>query len=433
MMILHLFAVASVFVELCLAAPSGQMLPSAEQGVEPPPQPKFGLLEWSKGTESTSVAGNSFLLISSNMNANDVSKKIVQTDNGFHLDITCNVFGAIGISIEWNGGTSKFQKNFQKRVPANKATITATAGSGSPYLDCFVVPAAASTTTTKAPATTTKAPVTTTKTPGGTCSVSTKNTCKCGKQSLASRIVGGTNAVLGEAPWQIGLMFNTKTGYYGISCGGTIVSPWHVVTAAHCTVYDEQHVGKYAVVYGTLNNGIQPSIEVETVYDHPDYNKKTLANDISVLKLVKSLPFSANVAPACLPDPSVNYAGKDALLTGWGKTAYFNGQQPQILQKLVLPIATHAACSAKWGTQVNEKTQVCSAGHPTKGTFEGDSGGPMVALNKGSYDLVGAVSFGSDRSKGTEDMPVVFTRVSAYLSWINGIICQTSSDYYCSK
>merc|ERR1711970_1129805 len=224
MMILHLFAVASVFVELCLAAPSGQMLPLAEQGVELPPQPKFGLLEWSKGTESTSVAGNSFLLISSNMNANDVSKKIVQTDNGFHLDITCNVFGAIGISIEWNGGTSKFQKNFQKRVPANKATITATAGAGSPYLDCFVVPAAASTTTTKAPGTTTKAPVTTTKTPGGTCSVSTKNTCKCGKQSLASRIVGGTNAVLGEAPWQIGLMFNTKTGYFGISCGGTIVS-----------------------------------------------------------------------------------------------------------------------------------------------------------------------------------------------------------------
>jgi len=449
MMRLHIFAFALVFVNLALAAPGGI------------PQPKWFSLEWSKGTESITINGGSSIDISSFLNANDVSKKIVKTSKKYNIDINCNHIGQnpFVMRIEWNGGASKFDQkvgSFKQHVPAKKAKITVKAGTGTSFIFLYctitAVPASVTTTapatttkapatttkapatTTKAPASTTKAPATTTKAPGGSCNVPTKSTCKCGKQSLASRIVGGVNAKLGEAPWQVGLMFNSADGqrYQPVFCGGTIVSPYHVITAAHCTTADEKEKGKYAVVYGTLKYTTSPQIEVEKVYDHPDYNTKTAQNDITVLKLAKPLPFSATVAPACLPDASLDYAGKAALVSGWGDTAFEFGQAPEILQKLsVSSIATKEACNAAWGYRLNVDTQVCLITEANKGVFSGDSGGPMVALNKGSYDLVGAASFVNGANPGGH--AAVYTRVSGFLPWINKIICETSTDYYCSK
>jgi len=423
MMRLHIFACALVFVNLALAAPGGIL------------KPKWFSLDWSKGTESITINGGSSIDISSFVNANDVSKKIVKTSSKYNMDIKCNHIGQnpFVMRIKWNGGASKKDQtsgSFKQHVPASKATITVKGGTGRSFtfLYCTITTVPASDTTTSTTTTTTKAP-------GGSCTVPTRSTCKCGKQSLTSRIVGGVNAKLGEAPWQVGLIFKLSdgNGYYPVFCGGTIVSPYHVITAAHCTTKDEQHTGKYAVVYGTVKFTHSPHIEVEKVYDHPDYNKKTLINDITVLKLAKPLPFSASVAPACLPDVSLDYAGKAALVSGWGKTAFAqDGQQPEILQKLaVSSIATTTACNAAWGNSLNMKTQVCLITEATKGVYSGDSGGPMVALNKGSYDLVGAASFVNGQNPGGH--AAVYTRVTGFLPWINKIICETTSDYYCSK
>ncbi|XP_036599841.1 transmembrane protease serine 5 [Trichosurus vulpecula] len=52
---------------------------------------------------------------------------------------------------------------------------------------------------------------------------------ECGVQRLTSRIIGGTSAVLGRWPWQVSMFQGPQ-----YSCGGSLLAPSWVVTAAHC-------------------------------------------------------------------------------------------------------------------------------------------------------------------------------------------------------
>merc|ERR1711970_545036 len=307
--------------------------------------------------------------------------------------------------------SSQFTCDNKKCVPANwKCDNMDDCGDNSDEKNC-----ATPTTTTKAPATCT----------------ATRSTCKCGKQSLSSRIVGGTNAVLGEAPWQVGLFFLLTDGRsFGVFCGGTIVSAYHVITAAHCTTKDETYQGQYVVLYGLDRTDGSKHSKVEKVIDHPDYDKASLTNDITVLKLATPVPFSATVVPACLPDPSLDYAGKEGLVSGWGLNAFKDGVQPKSLQKLVRPIETKETCAASWGTK-DQNQVVCINVVPTKGIYIGDSGGPLVTLNNGNYVLVGAASFVNRYNPG--GAPAVYTRITGYLPWIQKTICETTNDYFCSQ
>jgi len=238
---------------------------------------------------------------------------------------------------------------------------------------------------------------------------------------------------VGEAPWQIGLCLKYPNG--GITypfCGGTVVSRYHVITAAHCTdpiVTD----ATYSVLYGTTSNQPDTSrmIDVQTVTNHPKYvgSTRTYDNDIAILLLVAPVPFSSSVGPACLPNPDTDYAGRDALLSGWGATAW-KGDGSDTLLKVVMPVATHDYCKSYWRTGYSSAPRVCTTDLEGKDTCQGDSGGPLVVQNQGSFDLVGIVSSGYKCAAG---MPGLYTEVAAFLPWINEIMCQQSEDYFCSK
>merc|ERR1711970_194554 len=378
MMILHIFAVALVLVNHALAVPGGI-----------PHKPR------------------------NNCNRNQFS-----CDNGNCINASwkCDGDNDCGDMSDENNceakcRSSQFTCDNKKCVPANwKCDNEDDCGDNSDEKNC-----ATATTTTKAPATCT----------------ATRSTCKCGKQSLSSRIVGGTNAVSGEAPWQVGLFFLLTDGRsFGVFCGGTIVSAYHVITAAHCTTKDETYQGQYVVLYGLDRTDGSKHSKVEKVIDHPDYDKASLTNDITVLKLATPVPFSATVVPACLPDPSLDYAGREGLVSGWGLNAFKDGVQPKSLQKLVRPIETNETCAASWGTK-DQNQVVCINVVPTKGIYIGDSGGPLVTLNNGNYVLVGAASFVNRYNPG--GAPAVYTRITGYLPWIQKTICETTNDYFCSK
>uniref|UniRef100_A0A673AIH0 pancreatic elastase II n=1 Tax=Sphaeramia orbicularis TaxID=375764 RepID=A0A673AIH0_9TELE len=147
------------------------------------------------------------------------------------------------------------------------------------------------------------------------------------------------------------------------------------------------------------------------------------SNDIALIKLSTPVKLSNTIMPACLP-PSGQVLPHDSpcYVTGWGRL-WTGGPIADILQQALLPVVGHSTCSRPdwWGSLVTN-SMVCAGGDGQLASCNGDSGGPLnCQTSDGSWDVVGVVSFGSSMGCNYPKKPSVFTRVSAYMSWINNV------------
>jgi trypsin len=203
----------------------------------------------------------------------------------------------------------------------------------------------------------------------------------------ARAVVGGSDAAPGQFPYQVSLV---ATGSYGTSsiCGGSILNPNTVLTAAHCV--DGQAPGALSVRYGGTDRTSLPGYSpVSQVKIDPQWNRVSLDYDFAVLKLATPIIFGTDAQPIPLATARPAH-GTPATLSGWGLTAG-GGPQPRTLQDATLNIMSATACGAKW-QDVNPITarMVC-AQNTVASSCNGDSGGPLVANGQ----LVGIVSWGA--------------------------------------
>ncbi|XP_066905044.1 venom serine protease-like [Halyomorpha halys] len=141
------------------------------------------------------------------------------------------------------------------------------------------------------------------------CVSSTNLTCNCGWQNLR-RIYGGKETKKNQYPWMVAL---------NIGCGGSIITPYHVLTAAHCTyqrfaITIRVYVGLH-YRYGRDN----PYSNIHLVYkifQHEGYDDDEVINDISILYLFTKIKFHEKVGPVCLPHTQRNLEGKFIKVTG---------------------------------------------------------------------------------------------------------------------
>merc|ERR1719348_1359441 len=165
----------------------------------------------------------------------------------------------------------------------------------------------------------------------------------CGQRPGGARVINGDDAAPHSWPWQVSLQ---KNGFH--SCGGTLIRPDWVVTAAHC-VFKNPNKAVYRVVVGAHNRhkptDAQKSLRVRQRLVHPDYSPKTLRNDIALLQLVKPVTLSEKVNVACLPTKHAT-VGANCYLTGWGITNA--GGLAKILQQAVLPVVSNKECLKKY-------------------------------------------------------------------------------------
>jgi trypsin len=235
-------------------------------------------------------------------------------------------------------------------------------------------------------------------------------------RSLTQRIVGGTSAIAREFPsfvWALG------------GCGGTLIAPDIVLTAAHCS----EAFQNGQVKIGILRRNSGRKYAVESVIVHPDYKPSKNSNDIAIVKLA-----CASRAPLqVLNFNNSNPIGKMPLVAiGFGYTVESIFAEPSdVLQKVTMEHVPTRTCKKQYSGQytVYGNLMICAGVQGGgKDTCGGDSGGPLYTVDK---IQVGITSWGI--GCGDLNYSGVSTRVSKYKSFIEEMIAEYSDPIpqYC--
>uniref|UniRef100_F6ZPY1 Chymotrypsin C n=1 Tax=Equus caballus TaxID=9796 RepID=F6ZPY1_HORSE len=238
----------------------------------------------------------------------------------------------------------------------------------------------------------------------------------------SARVVGGETVSPHSWPWQVSLQY-LRDDTWRHTCGGTLITDRHVLTAAHCISNLTYRVG-----LGKHNLAVEDEegsvfVGVDTIFVHEGWSSLLLWNDIAIIKLAEPVELSDTIKVANLPEKNI-VLPKDypCYVTGWGRLLT-GGPLPDELQKGLQPIVPHATCARfdYWGFLVR-RTMVCAGGDGIVSSCNGDSGGPLncpAENEEGSWEVHGIVSFGSSEGCNVVKKPSVYTRVSAYIDWIN--------------
>lgn len=231
-------------------------------------------------------------------------------------------------------------------------------------------------------------------------------------------VVGGNPVRVADSPWVVALASRDRFGgtRAGQFCGGVVVAPTKVLTAAHClsrTVLGKEasEIPDLRVLSGRseLVGAGGQEIAVSGTRVAPQYDPVTNNVDVAVLTLAKALPASQVIGLAGPGDPAYQ-PGTSATVYGWGDTRG-DGSYASSLHAAQVTVLSDQACGQAYPGGLSGRyvasTMLC-AGDAKGGrdACQGDSGGPLVAQGR----LIGLVSWGS--GCGQVGSPGVYTRIS---------------------
>ncbi|XP_021045349.1 kallikrein 1-related peptidase b3-like isoform X3 [Mus pahari] len=190
---------------------------------------------------------------------------------------------------------------------------------------------------------------------------------------VQSRVVGGYNCEKNSQPWHVAVY-----RYDEYLCGGVLIDPNWVLTAAHC-------------------------------YEPPGAD---LSNDLMLLRLSKPADITDVVKPMELPtkEPKIR---STCLASGWGSTTPIKLQYPNDLQCVNLKLLPNEDCVKALKYKVTDVMLCAGEMDGGKDTCAGDSGGPLICDGV----LQGITSWGGNPC-GEPNTPGIYTKLIKFTSWI---------------
>ncbi|EFA07557.2 spaetzle-processing enzyme [Tribolium castaneum] len=259
----------------------------------------------------------------------------------------------------------------------------------------------------------------------------------CG-ESLSDRIIGGASATLGQFPWVARLGYQPHFPRFSLpvfKCGGSLISNFYVVTAAHCVAHLRNEdlalirLGELNAITDVdcENNVCAPPVQdfrPAKQFYHENYGNPKMRHDIALIRLDHPAKIHSYVLPICLPQgPLLNkdYEGTTMEVAGWGVNDVETGASSAVLLHVRVPIIKPEMCEQSVGhfATVSEN-QFCAGGQIGYDSCGGDSGGPLMKPEAVDgpprYFLIGVVSFGSTNCGS--NVPAIYTNVARYVKWI---------------
>ncbi|KAF0292076.1 Phenoloxidase-activating factor 3 [Amphibalanus amphitrite] len=273
----------------------------------------------------------------------------------------------------------------------------------------------------------------------------------CGRRTFSTRIFNGQDADIGSWPWAASIGYrDNSNGEFSWACGATLITDRYLVTAAHCLT-NTRSFRPVIVRLGELDFNREPDclrdnpsvcadphqdVAIASIKTHPGYGglfRNAHADDIALVRLVRSVQFTEFIRPICLPldlsrfkEGTDNANGQKVYAVGWGRSSDEDVESfTPILQEVVLDVVPASDCENAFRSNrqlTSFGKRLCVSG-VSRGadTCNGDSGGPLMVPDRFGVNwyLTGVTSFGA-RNCGTRE--AVFTRVHEYLDWIRSNI-----------
>jgi len=240
-------------------------------------------------------------------------------------------------------------------------------------------------------------------------------------------IVGGSEVVPHSWPFLVQISAGGNNPTQSIFCGGSILNEEWILTAAHCFYRrtDANTLSRFRVTAAEHDiTRVDPDEQRRSIAQailHPDYNSRTLDNDIALLRLSSPLDLSvAKASPVVLnDDDNCPTSGAQCDVAGWG-TLSSGGSTPDVPHSVTVPAVSNAECIEQYGQGEITDNMVCAGAIGVGGvdSCQGDSGGPFVCQCGGRTKHVGIVSWGYGCAAAR--YPGVYARTSKYISWIQG-------------